>query len=180
MILKKNIKYYLIYFLFFAGGASIAAGIRFAYNINAVSSISDVADKLSLHCYIIHIAELIKPIIIAFLSSFTIYACAIGAASCIYSGARLGILMIEYCISDLSPFTHIAVLIFLLAFLSIFTYFSTQSAIYRSSLLTAAPSPSEILRLKNTKPFFLTFLSMAAILVSVGTAIYFFIVYFPL
>lgn len=178
--MRKNIKLYLIYFLFFICGASIAAGIRFAYGINVVESITESAENLSFHCYIIHITKLIEPIIIAFLATFTIYACAVGAVSCIYLGAKLGILTIEYCLSELHPFTHIAVLVFLLSFMCIFTYFSAQSAIYRSTLLTAAPSPCEILRLKNTKPMFITFLQMSAILVSVGTAVFFFVVYFPL
>ena len=117
---------------------------------------------------------------ILFISSFTLYACAVGITVSLLIGARLGIFAISYCTSGLNPFTHAAVLLFLLAFAAVCSYAGTVSALCRNALRYAAPDPSEILRAKGTVPVFFSFLSLSVITAAVCTAIYFFAVYFPL
>ncbi len=185
MILRKNIKYYFIYLLIFIIGASLAAALRFAYGFNIVESINETAsaasgDHTSLRGYILFTAEFLTPPLLIFLSAFTIYSCAVGAAASLYMGARFGILLISYCFSGLNPFTHAAALCFLLSAAAMYSYLSTGSALYRNTLRVAAPDPGELLRAKNTLSLFYSFLSVAAITIAAGTALYFFVLYFPI
>ena len=166
-------------------GASLAASLRFAYGFNIVEGINDTAsavtgNSMSFQGYILFAAEFLKPLLLIFLSAFTIYSCAVGAVASLYTGARFGILLISYCSSGLNPFTHAAALIFLLSGAAMYTYLSTGSALYRNTLRAAAPSPSELLRAKNTLSLFYSFLSVAAITLAVSTALYFFVIYFPI
>ncbi len=185
MILKKSIKYYLVYAVIFLTAASLAAAIRFAYGFNVVKDINELiseasGNKLSFGGFVIFSVEFIKPLILVFLSAFTIYSCAVGALTNLFIGARLGILMIRYCTSGLNPFTHAASLIFFLAFGAAFVFLSTQAAFYRNTLRYTAPSPSELIKAKNTLPLFSSFLSVAATLIAFTLALYFFVIYFPI
>ncbi len=185
MKLRKNIKYYLIFMLIFILGASSCAAIHFAYDIDIVRGaneiVGDVSNReLSLRGYLLYIAEEIKPMLLVFLASFTIYACAVSAAASLYIGGRLGILLISYARSGLNPFTHGAALVFFLAGLCVATYLSTASALYRSTLKQAAPDPAELFKRESTKELFSAFISAGAAAVSFGTALYFFVVFFPL
>ena len=185
MILKKNIKYYLIYAVIFITAASLSAAVRFAYGFSVIKDVNELisetnGSELSFDGYILFTAEFIKPLLLVFLSAFTIYSCAVGAVTNVFIGARFGILIIRYCTSALNEFTHAAALIFFLAFASVFTFFSTQTALYRNTLRYTAPSPSELLKAKNTLPLFYSFLSVAAIVIAFTTALYFFLIYFPI
>lgn len=179
--MKKYLKYSLLCLAVFLVGASVAAALKFAYGFEAVPGInSTVSEQLSLREWLLLEAEFLTPLVILFISSFTLYACAVGIAVSLLIGARLGIFAISYCTSGLNPFTHAAVLLFLLAFAAVCSYAGTVSALYRNTLRYAAPDPSEILRAKGTSPVFFSFLSLFVITAAVGTAIYFFAVYFPI
>lgn len=181
MILKKYLKYSLLCLAVFLVGASVAAALKFAYGFEAIPGIErSVTERLSLRDWLVIAAEFLTPLVILLISSFTMYACAVGMAVSLIIGIRLGILAIAYCTSGLNPFTHAAVLLFLLAFAAICSYAGTVSALYRNTLRYAAPDPSEILRAKATSPVFFSFLSLFVITAAVSTAIYFFAVYFPI
>ncbi len=181
MILRKNIKYYLIYLLIFLLSASLAAALRFAYGISLVREIpSPAGNGLSFRGYVLFTAEFLKPLLLMLLSAFTIYSCAIGAVASLCAGAQYGLLVIRYGTSGLNPFTHAAVLLFLLAAAAVFTCLSTECALCRNTLRTAAPDPVELLRAKNTQALFRTFLAAAAVTLSFSTALYFFLLYFPI
>ena len=171
--MKKYLKCSLLCLAVFLVGASVAAALKFAYGLEAVPGInSTVSEQLSFREWL--------PLVILFISSFTLYACAVGITVSLLIGARLGIFAISYCTSGLNPFTHAAVLLFLLAFAAVCSYAGTVSALCRNALRYAAPDPSEILRAKGTAPVFFSFLSLSVITAAVCTAIYFFAVYFPL
>ena len=179
--MKNNFKYYLFYLVIFLIGASIAAGIKFAYNFSVLTELtSTVGAKLSIVKYASFTARFLTPAILTFLSSFTIYACAVGTCSSLYCGIKLGIMLITYCKSGLNPFTHAASLIFLIAFAFFYTYLSTSSALYRASLRYTAPDPREILRLKGTSALFKVFIYILLAIMAMSCALYFFIFYFPI
>ena len=180
-----NIKYYLVYLLIFLFGASLAAGIRFTYDFSVVEEIGtqllyEGKEAHSLRGYVLFAAEFLKPLMLVFLSAFTIYACATGAVASLFTGAEFGILLIRSCTSKLNPFTHAAALIFLLSFAFLYTTLCTNAALYRNTIRTAAPSPRELLKIKDTTALFYLFICIAVITVAVSTALYFFVLYFPI
>ena len=165
--MKKYLKCSLLCLAVFLVGASVAAALKFAYGLEAVPGInSTVSEQLSFREWLLLEAEFLTPLVILFISSFTLYACAVGITVSLLIG--------------LNPFTHAAVLLFLLAFAAVCSYAGTVSALCRNALRYAAPDPSEILRAKGTAPVFFSFLSLSVITAAVCTAIYFFAVYFPL
>ena len=171
--MKKYLKCSLLCLAVFLVGASVAAALKFAYGLEAVPGInSTVSEQLSFREWLLLEAEFLTPLVILFISSFTLYACAVGITVSLLIGARLGIFAISYCTSGLNPF--------MLAFAAVCSYAGTVSALCRNALRYAAPDPSEILRAKGTAPVFFSFLSLSVITAAVCTAIYFFAVYFPL
>ena len=179
--MKKYLKYSLICLAVYLVGASVAAALKYAYGFELLPAPGNHASgRLSLRAWLMTEAEFLTPLVLLFISSFTLYACAVGMAVSLVIGIRLGVLAISYCTSGLNPFTHAAVLLFLLAFAAICSYAGTVSALYRNTLRYAAPDPTEIIRAKGTSPVFFSFLSLCVITAAVCTAIYFFAVYFPI
>lgn len=181
MKLKAQIKYYLIYALIFLFGASFASGLFFAYRMTLFTPLTEnVTASLRLGDYASLAARLLGPLLLTFLSAFTIYACAVAATASLFVGMLCGQLFMMYCLSGLNPFTHLAVLVFLLAFGVVYTMLSTQTALYRSTLKTAAPDPTILLKAPRTRSLFHTFLSASLVIISFSCAVYFLAVYFPL
>ncbi len=182
--MRKNIKYYLIYCVIFIVGASSAAALYFAYEKELFTGIGkeimSYGSSLSLGGYLLFSARLLKPLLAVFLTAFTIYSCAVGAGACLYSGASFGAFLMKYCISGLNPFTHVAVLVFLLLQAAIYTVFSTRAALYRGGLTSVAPQPEEILKKKSTLSLFYLFLSVSAVTLALSFAVYLFVIYFPI
>lgn len=179
--MKRYLKYFLLCLAVYLVGASVAAAVKYAYGFETVTSIcGSLSERLSFREWLLLESEFLTPLVILLVSSFTLYACAVGITVSLIIGARLGILTISYCTSRLNPFTHAAMLLFLLAFAGICSYAGTVSALYRNTLRYAAPDPSEILRAKGTVPMLLSFLSLCVITAATCTALYFFAVYFPI
>lgn len=179
--MKKYLKCSLLCLAVFLVGASVAAALKFAYGLEAVPGInSTVSEQLSFREWLLLEAEFLTPLVILFISSFTLYACAVGITVSPPHGARLGRLRYPTAPPAESVHHTAAVLLFLLAFAAVCSYAGTVSALCRNALRYAAPDPSEILRAKGTAPVFFSFLSLSVITAAVCTAIYFFAVYFPL
>lgn len=178
--LKASVKYYLIYFLIFLLGASLAAGVRHAYDFNIVLTLAEKAGtEASFSGYALFIADILKPIILIFLASFTIYSCAVGGAASVYTGCKFGIFVYTYVTSDLNVFTHPAVTVFFLIFAGMYMWLSTNAAVYRNTLKSTAPETREIIKSKHTAAIFYNFLIISAITLALSTALYFFLIYFP-
>lgn len=181
MKLKENLRYYLIFALIFLFGASFAAGLFFSYRIELQPPLYGVAGiRLNFGNYLHLVAVLLQPLVLTFLAAFTIYACPLAMLSTLLIGIHAGELLIAYCLSEHNPFTHIAVLVFLLALGTVFTIFSTKTAHYRNTLRAIAPDPVPLMKAKHTAIYFHVFLSSALIIMSVSLAIYFLAIYFPL
>ena len=179
--MRKNFKYYFFYFTVFLIGASVSAGLFFAYRFSLFHELSEsVGGSLSLHGYILFAADFLRPLLLVFLAAFTVYSCAVGIAASLYFGSLFGVLVIRYGTSGLNPFTHAAALIFLLAFAFCTTWLCTETAFCRAALRTAAPSPGELLRLRETSSLLTRFLTVCLITLAVCVALYFFLLYFPL
>ena len=181
MKMKEHIRYYLIYGLIFFFGASCAAGLYFAYHAELLRPLyAYTVPSLSFADYVRLTATLLRPLVLSFLSGFTIYACAVSALSLAYTGFLCGQMLMAYCLSPFNPFTHAAVLIFLLGLGALSTVFSTKTAIYRNTLKAIAPDPVPLMKAAHTKAYFTLFLSASLILISVSAAVYLLSVYFPL
>lgn len=98
--MKKYLKCSLLCLAVFLVGASVAAALKFAYGLEAVPGInSTVSEQLSFREWLLLEAEFLTPLVILFISSFTLYACAVGITVSLLIGARLGIFAISYCTS---------------------------------------------------------------------------------
>ena len=179
--MKKQIKYYLFFALIFLFGAFFAAGLYFSYGIQPPAAFSvPVKQGLSFSEYVLLTARFLEAELLMFLSGFTIYACAVAVLFSLWYGVLCGHCVMAYCLSELNPFTHAAALLFLLAYGALFAVFATHTSLYRSTLLTVAPNPKEILRLPHTLVFFYSFLTVTAVTVATSAAFYVFLLYFPL
>ena len=180
-MIKTKIKLSLVYGFLTLFGASLSAGLFYAYGFPITEPLGHfVGDTLSLSDYITLSCVFLKPLIFIFLSGFTIYACTVGGISCFYVGLVMGQLVIRYCLSGLNPFTHAAGFAFFLGIGALYTLLSIDGALFRNSLRNAAPDPRDLVRSTPAVPFFRSFLSAAAITVAVTSALYFFLFYFPI
>ena len=181
MHLKVHIKYYLFFGLLYFFGASSAAGLHLAYRLPLPALLSvPKALTLSFTDYALFISAVLEPLTLTFLTAFTLYACPVGVFLCLCAGISFGDLAMRYGLSKLSPFTHAAALLFLIAFGVIVTLLATHTALCRSALKSVAPEPKTLLREKTTLTTFQTYLCLSALAIVSATALYFFLVYFPI
>lgn len=181
MKLKAKVKYYLMFALIFLFGASFAAGLFFSYRLTILTPLAAPASEgLSFDGYALMAAAMLRPLILLALAAFTIYACAVCALSTLTAGMLSGQFLMSYCLSAHSPFTHAAVLLIALAFGTVYTILSTQTALYRSTLRAVAPDPVALIKKDNTRALLRLLLLGAAVLIAFSLAAYFLAVFFPL
>ncbi len=179
--MKANLKYYLFYAGIFLIGASISAGLFFAYGAELFPSLSmDVSDKFSFYELIGLASSILKPLTFLFLSAYTLYACAVGGITTLYIGAIFGRLTIRYCMSDHVAFTHGAILIITVFIGAIFVILSKEATVLRGAMRTVSPEPEKLIKNPACINMFKTYLSTAltAIAVSIGT--YLLLLYFKI
>lgn len=179
--MKAYYKIYLIYTVIFLIGASLSAGIFFAYGASVFpTNAFDVGTGFSLIKYASVSSQIITPAILVFLCGFTVYSCFISSFACLYVGAILGRTAIKYCLSEHIYFTHGAILLVLLIIAASYVFVSKEATIIRSSLASIAPEPVNILRLGKTSTYFKSFTSVIATLIAVCFALYLLFIYFPI
>ncbi len=179
--MKANIKYYLFYAGIFLIGASISAGLFFAYGAELFP-----CDKMTLSgnfsfSELVGLASaILKPLTVLFLSAYTIYACAVGGITTLYIGAIFGRLTIRYCMSEHVPFTHGAVLIITLFIGAIFIILSKEATILRGAMRTVAPDPEKLVKNPACVNMFKTYLSTALTAIAVSVGAYLLLLYFKI
>ena len=179
--MKANIKYYLFYAGIFLIGASISAGLFFAYGAELFP-----CDEMSLNgnfsfSELIGLASAtLKPLTVLFLSAYTLYACAVGGITTLYIGAVFGRLTIRYCMSEHVPFTHGAVLIITLFIGAVFIIMSKEATILRGAMRTVSPDPEKLVKESACVNMFKTYLSCALTAVAVSIGAYLLLLYFKL
>jgi hypothetical protein len=120
------------------------------------------------------------PSIIIFLCGFTIYSCFISSFLCLYVGAILGRIVIKYCLSAHSYFTHGAVLMIFCILASSYVILSKEAALCRTALANVAPDPSAVLRSRTASNSFKCFTSVLIAVISSSLALYLLLIYFPI
>ncbi len=181
MKMKANLKYYLFYAGIFLIGASISAGLFFAYGAELFPCDEmNISGSFSFRTLIGLASALLKPLTLLFLSAYTLYACAVGGITTLYIGAVFGRLTIRYCMSEHVPFTHGAVLIITLFVGAIFVIMSKEATILRGGMKTVSPEPEKLIKNPACISMFKTYLStgLTAIAVSIGT--YLLLLYFKI
>ncbi len=179
MKMKAYIKYYLFYAGIFLIGASISAGLFFAYGAELFPCEAfDISDKFSFSELIGLASAVLKPLTLIFLAAFTLYACAVGGAVCLYVGAIFGRLTISYCMSEHIVFTHGASLILTVFFGAVFIIMAKEATLLRGAMRYAAPEPSAIVKSPSTISMFKTYLSCAGASMAVAVGTYMLILYF--
>ena len=178
--MKTKIKLWLLFGFFFLFGAFFAAGLRFSYNLTVLGDPVDFAyTALSLSDYVLLTCRFLQPLLLMLLSAFTLFACAVSSTACLLMGMMLGEIVMGYCRSPLTPFTHAAGLVFLLGFGALFTVFSSLVALHRSILQNAAPNLKIVMRDPKTHSLIYSFLAICLICMTLSAALYFFLFYFP-
>ena len=181
MKMKANIKFYLFYAVIFLIGASLSAGVFFAYGASIFpTDVFAVGAKFDFGKLVLAIAFLIKPLTLIFLSAFTIYACAASAFSCLYIGAIFGRFAISYCLSQHNFFTHGASLIILLSAGAIFLTISKEASVLRASMKSVAPDPAAIIKLPSSVKFLNMYLSLCICSILISSSAYMLSLYFRL
>ena len=179
--MKTKIKLWLFFGLLFLFGAFLSAGLTFAYDLTLIRDPADLAyTSLSFSDYVLLTCRFLRPLLLMFLSAFTLFACAVSGTACLLTGMALGELVMAYCLSPLTPFTHAAGLVFLLGYGALFTVLSSLTALYRSSLKSAAPDLKVVARDPKALSLLYSFLAVCAIAMTLSAALYFFLFYFPL
>lgn len=179
--LKTKIKLWLFFGLLFLFGAFLSAGLTFTYDLTLFDTATAfVSSALSLPDYVLLTCRFLQPLLLMFLSAFTLFACAVSATGCLLMGMMLGELVMGYCLSELTPFTHAAGLIFLLGFGALFTVLSSLAALYRSTLKAAAPDLKVVVRDPKSLSLLYNFLAVCGIAMTLSAALYLFLFYFPL
>ena len=180
-IVKIKIKLWCYFGLLFLFGAFFSAGLFFAYGILLRHDPSDflgaslsLGDAVRLSCFFL------EPLSLIFLSSFTLFSCAISSISCLLAGVLLGQTAMKYCLSPLTPFTHAASLIFLLGYGALFTVLSSHAALFRSKLRYAAPDLKQLVKDKSTQTLLYNYLAVSTIALTLSAALYFVLHYFPI
>ena len=179
--MKTNIKLWLFFGFIFLFGASISAGLRFTYEFCLFrNTVFLSCGSLSFSDYVLICCQFLQPFLLMFLSAFTLFSCAVSGTACLVMGMMLGQITMGYCLSPLTPFTHAAVLVFLLGYGALFTVLSSLTAQYRSTLKNAAPDLKHIARDPKAISLLYNFLAICLIALILSAALYLFICYFPL
>lgn len=116
---------------------------------------------------------LLKPVILIFLSGFTIYAAALSVGSVVLNSAVLGSFMLTLSQSSAAPPIYLCGVVLCTATLAFQVYMGSCAVTQREYLRTASPKPSEILSSTYGKAYILKFLTASAILLILTAAIYF-------
>ncbi len=179
--MKANIKYYLFYAGIFLIGASISAGLFFAYRAELFPcDRMNISENFSFSELVGLAFSVLAPLTLLFLSAYTIYACAVGAMTTLYTGAVFGRLTIRYCISEHVAFTHAAVLIITVFVGATFVILSKEATVLRGSMSTASPDPEKLIKNPACINFFKTYLSSAVTAVAVSVGTYLLLMYFKI
>ncbi len=181
MKMKANIKYYLFYAAIFIIGASISAGLYFAYGAELFpSSELDISAKFSFYELIRLASTVLEPLTLLFLSAYTVYACAVGGITTLYVGAIFGRLIIRYCMSEHIVFTHAAALIITVFIGAIFVILSKEATVLRGNMKTVSPEPSLLVKNPACVNVFKTYLSLSITAIAVSIGAYILLLYFKI
>lgn len=179
--MKANIKFYLFYAAIFLIGASLSAGVFFAYGASVFpTDVFTVGAKFDFAKLVLVVAFLLKPLTLTFLSAFTIYACSVSAFSCLYIGTVFGRFTIAYCLSQHNYFTHGASLVILLSVGAVFLTISKEASLLRTSMKSVAPDPTVIVKLPSSSKFLNTYLSLCVCSILISSSAYMLSLYFRL
>ena len=179
--MKAYFKFYLFYAAIFLIGASISAGLYFAYDLRIFpTDIFDVNGAFSFDDIISAASFLLKPLTVLFLSGFTLYACAVSGTICLYVGAVYGRFAIRYCLSSHSVFTHGASLILLIAVGTSFVIMSKEASVCRSYMKSTAPDPAIIIKAKSSISFLSSYLTACIALIATAIGTYMLTLYFKI
>lgn len=179
--MKAYIKLYLLYAAIFLIGASLSAGLYFAYGIRVFPTRAlEIGTGFSILGMTDVAALLLTPLAFMLFGAFTLYSCFICSLSCLYTGAVTGRLAIRYCLSDHTPFTHGAVLIFLLIIGTLFVTVSKEASLCRNYMRYTAPNPADLIKTDAASSLIKSFTEAALILAVTSAAIYTLLFYFPL
>jgi len=178
---KTKIKLWLFFGFLYLFGAFFSAGLTFSYDVSLLFDPADLAYlSLSFSDYVLLTCRFLKPLLVMFLSAFTLFSSAVSGTACLFVGFLVGEVVMRYCLSPLTPFTHAAALVFLFGYGALFTVFSSLAALYRSTLKSMAPDPKLVLRDPKALSLLYNLLSVCAIAMTLSAALYFFFFYFPL
>lgn len=181
MKMKAYYKIYFLYTVIFLIGASLSAGIFFAYGASVFPTLAfNVGTKISVSGFASVASGLLIPLVMIFLCGFTIYSCFISSFMCLYTGAILGRTAMRYCLSEHTSFTHGAILLIFCILASSYIIISKEATVCRSSLTSATPEPLKILRSNNVKDYFKSFVSAIIALIASSFALYLLLIYFPI
>lgn len=181
MKMKANLKYYLFYAGIFLIGASISAGLFFAYGAELFPcERMSVSEKFSFSELIGLASATLKPMTLLFLSSYTLYACAISGITTLYVGAIFGRLTIRYCMSEHVAFTHCAALIITLFIGAVFVILSKEATVLRGAMRTVSPDPEKLIKNPSCISMFKTYLSTALTSTAVSLGTYLLLLYFKI
>ena len=179
--MKGYVKIYLFYSLIFLTSASLSAGLFFAYGIRVFpTEVFEGGTGFTVLGLTEASALLLRPLVLMLLGAFTVYSCFISSAACLYAGAVTGRLAIRYCLSAHNPFTHCAVLIFLIVAGTVFVMMSKEAATCRSRMRYTVPDPVELLRADATSSVIKCFTESVFTVLALSTAMYLLLIYFPL
>ena len=181
MKMKVNLKLYAFYSTAFLIGASISAGVFFAYRAELFPCEAvKVSEGFSLLSMIGVAAALLKPLFLIFLSAFTLYSCAISSLACIYIGSLFGRITMAYCLSGHTPFTHCASLM-LTVFLGVsFVIVSKEASLCRGAMTVTAPRPAALIKSSSFKEMIRVFVSSAVSVTAISVGGYLMLLYFRL
>ena len=179
--MKANVKYYLFFAGIFLIGASISAGLFFAYRAELFPCHRmNISENFSFSELVGLAFSVIAPLTLLFLSAYTIYACAIGTVTTLYAGAVFGRLTIRYCISEHVAFTHAAILIITIFIGAAFVVLSKEATDLRGSMRTVSPDPEKLIKNPACVCFFKTYLSSALTVIAASVGAYLLLTYFKI
>lgn len=179
--MKANIKYYLFYAGIFLIGASISAGLFFAYGAELFPCDKmTVSGNFSFYELIGLASAILKPLTLLFLSAYTLYACAVGGLTTLYIGALFGRLTIRYCMSEHVPFTHAAMLIITVFVGAVFVILSKEATVLRGNMRTVSPDPEKLIKNPACVSMFKTYLSTALTAIAASVGAYLLLLYFKI
>ena len=179
--MKANIKYYLFYAGIFLIGASVSAGLFFAYGAELFPcDRMNISGKFSFYELVGLASAILEPLTVLLLSAYTLYACAVSGITTLYVGAIFGRLTIRYCMSEHVPFTHAAVLIITLFIGAIFVILSKEATVLRGGMRTVSPDPEKLIKNPACVNMFKTYLSTAITAAAVSVGVYLLLLYFKI
>ena len=181
MKMKANVKYYLFYAGIFLIGASISAGLFFAYEAELFPCKQmSVSEKFSFSELVGLASAILKPLTLLFLSAYTLYACAVSSITTLYVGAIFGRMTIRYCMSEHVAFTHGAALIITLFVGAVFVIISKEATLLRGAMRTVSPDPQKMVKNPSCVNMFKTYLSTALTSIAVSVGTYLLLLYFKI